>query len=158
MNFQESLNIIKNSDTFKSWNHPEAYLVSCFSLDEKWQFAFYSRETKKVSSFSIEEDKVNLIEEDSRVFQKKPEDLEKLDLNEIKIELDQAIEMADKLKEEKAPSDYVSKKIIILQHINAPLWNISYITSVFNIINIKINAINSKVIAQSFDSIMNFKK
>ena len=34
------------------------------------------------------------------------------------------------------------------------MWNISYITSAFNLLNIKINAANSKIIEQNFDSII----
>jgi len=144
VNLKEDLKLIENSEVFKKWNKNNAYLVSCFFLDNKWQFDFYSKKTKKMSSFNIENNNIKIIEEDSKVFQKEQKDLEELDLNKIKTELE--------------PLETISKRIIILQKINTPLWNISYITSAFNLLNIKINAANSKIIEQNFDSIIKFKK
>ena len=158
MNFREDLKLIENSEVFKKWNKNNAYLVSCFFLDNKWQFDFYSKKTKKMSSFNIENNNIKIIEEDSKVFQKEQKDLEELDLNKIKTELEEAIKIADKIKNDLAPLETISKRIIILQKINTPLWNISYITSAFNLLNIKINAANSKIIEQNFDSIIKFKK
>lgn len=158
MNLKEDLKLIENSEVFKKWNKNKAYLVSCFFLDNTWQFDFYSKKTKKISSFNLEDKDIKIIEEDSKVFQKEQKDLEGLDLSKIRIKLEEAIKITDKIKKEKTPNENISKRIIILQNINAPLWNISYITSAFNLLNVKINAIDSKIIEQKFDSIISFKK
>ena len=158
MDLKEDLKIIENSDIFKKWNKNKSYLVSCFFLDNNWQFDFYSKKIKKISSFALEENNVKIIEENSQVFQKTQKDLEELDLSKVKTKLETVLKILDQLKKEKAPLETISKKIIILQKINLPLWNISYITSSFNLLNVKINAINSKIIEQNFDSIISFKK
>ncbi|MEK6952156.1 MAG: hypothetical protein AABX29_04005 [Nanoarchaeota archaeon] len=158
MNLKQNLEKIQNSEVFKKWNKNNAFLVSCFFLDNMWQFDFYSKKTKKISSFSLEGNSVKIIEEESAVFQKEQRDLEELDLDKIKIKLEETIKIIDKIKREMVPSETVSKRIIILQKINVPLWNISYITSAFNLLNIKVNAINSEIIEKNFDSIISFKK
>ena len=158
MNLKKDLEIIEKSGLFRKWNKKTSYLVSCFFLDDRWQFDFYSKKTKKISSFALEENNVKIIEENSQVFQKTQKDLEELKLNEVKTKLETALNILNQLKKEKAPLETASKKIIILQKINFPLWNISYITSAFNLLNVKINAVNSKIIEQDFTSIINFKK
>ncbi|MEK6934567.1 MAG: hypothetical protein AABW46_01685 [Nanoarchaeota archaeon] len=158
MNFLENLKTIKNSNIFKKWNKNNAYLTSCFFIEKQWQFDFYSKKTKTITSFIIENNKVKILEKDSKVFQKEVKDLEELSLDKIKVNLEQAIKILNKIKEEKSPSESIMKTILILQHDKVPLWNLSYITSAFNILNIKINAINSKIIEQNFSPIMSFKK
>ncbi|MBI2499741.1 hypothetical protein HYV88_05855 [Candidatus Woesearchaeota archaeon] len=158
MNLKGDLKLIENSEVFKKWNKDDSYLVSCFFMDNNWQFDFYSKKTKKISSFGIEGVNIKMIDEDSAVFQKEQKDLEELDLTKIKTKIEEAIKIVDKIKKEVVPLEAISKKIIILQKINVPLWNISYITSAFNLLNVKINAINSKIIEKNFDSIISFKK
>lgn len=154
----ELLKKIKGSKAFKEWNHPEAYLCSIFMLDKQVQFDFYSKKTKLVTSFKIENDKIVTVGKDERVFQKESRDLEELDINKIKINFQKAKEISDNVKKEKYPQENVTKEIYILQKIdNKSIWNITKITSSFNIINIKLDANTGKIIEDVITSALSFK-
>jgi len=149
--FKQELKLIKESEEFK----PDLYLCSIFIFNDKTQFDFYSKKTKLVTSFVVEGDKVNLLNRD-KVFQKEKKDLEELKLENVKIDLDKATEIVN--NSVKKHNETTTKKIIILQQNQIPLWNISAITSTFNIINIKINAETGEVLGEIKESILNFKK
>lgn len=156
----ELLEKIKSSEEFKKYlkEHPKAYLCSIFITDDKPQFSFYSKKTKLVTSFKIENNKVTLIGKDEKIFQKEKKDLPELHLDEIKINLNKAKELADNLQKEKYPHETTNKEIIILQHIqDKPVWNITRITSTFNIINIKLDAISGKIIEDIITPALLFK-
>lgn len=152
--FQEELDLIKNSKQFK----PDLYLCSVFMLSEKTQFDFYSKKTKLVTSFAVEGKKVSLLQKNEKVFQKEKQDLEKLDLDSIKIDLKKALELINKLVKDKYPKETLIKKIIILQQNKVPIWNISSITTSLNIINVKINAVNGSIIEEKLEPILSYRK
>ncbi len=154
----ELLKKIKSSKAFKEWNHPEAYLCSLFILDSQVQFDFYSKKTKLVTSFKLENNKIITVGKDERIFQKESKDLEELDIAKIKINFQKAKEISDNVKKEKYPQENVTKEIYILQKINSKtIWNITKITSSFNIINIKLDADEGKVIEDVITSALSFK-
>lgn len=155
MSFKDDVDKIKNSDVFKNLKK-KLYLCSCFAIDDDWQYDFYDKKSKKITSFKVV-DKVKLLEEGSKVFQKEEIVLERLNLDDVKIKLSEALLKIDKIKKEKADSENINKKIIILQHIKVPLWNISFLTTSFNILNVKINAVNGEIISEKFESLLNFR-
>lgn len=136
-----------NSDTFKQWNQKEAYLASCFFMNDVWHIAFYSKQDKKITSFIVS-NTVAKSEED-QVFQQKQQDIEELVLNQVSISLDDALKITDDLKKGMNHDEPIMKKIIILQNIKVPLWNITYVLSSFNLLNIKINASTGRVIEKN---------
>ncbi len=153
----ELLNKIKSSKEFKDYQkeHPNAYLCSIFITDSQ-QFSFYSKKTKLVTSFKID-NKVTIIGKDQKIFQKEKKDLEELKLDEIKINLDKAKQISNDFQKEKYPNETTNKEIIILQIINKPIWNITKITSTFNIINIKLSAVTGKIISHTITPALSFK-
>ncbi len=151
MNLNYLLDKVKNSDEFKKLDKSN-YLVNYVFMDYHWGLGFYSKETRKITSFIVN-DKIKIIPE-NEVLQKENAHLEELDLNLIKINLDEALEIAIK---EKNNNEDISKKIIILQKIKEQLWNITFITSLFNLFNIKINAENGKILNQNMESLLRFK-
>lgn len=155
MSFKDNVDKIKNSDVFKNLKK-KLYLCSCFAIDDDWQYDFYDKKKKKITSFKIK-DKVELLESESKVFQKEKVDIEKLNLDKVKVDLSEALLKIDKIKKKKAGSENINKKIIILQHIKVPLWNISYLTTSFNILNVKVNANNGEIVSEKFESLLNFR-
>ena len=76
----------------------------------------------------------------------------------VKVNLKEALAIAKKHKEVEQQNDSINKEIIILQESDQiPIWNITFLTSAFNIINIKIDADSSKIIKYKCESIMSFK-
>ena len=156
MDVKEAVNKVLNSDIFKNWDKKDNYLVSCVFIDDHWNVDFYSKKSKRVTSFAAG-NKIKISKED-KVFQDEIKDLEELKLNSVKVSLDEADEIVNLRMKEMAGAEDVSKAIIILQQLKVPMWNLSYITSAFNVMNVKINAINKKIIEESFSPVFSFRK
>lgn len=152
---KRNVSLIISSDIFKGLKK-DLYLCGCFAIDDEWQYDFYDKKSKRITSFKVD-DKVRLLEEESKIFQKEKVDLEKLDLSGVKIDFPEALLKVDEIKKKKADAEAINKKIIILQCVKIPLWNISYLTSSFNILNVKINATNGEIISERFESLLNFR-
>ena len=151
----ELIEKVKSSEEFKN---KKAYLCSVFIMNDQVQFSFYDKETKLVTSFRVENNKVSIIGKDEKIFQKESKDLEELKLNEIKIDLNKAKEIANNLVKEKYHNETINKEIIILQVINKKIiWNITKISATFNIINIRLNAISGEIIEDKMESALNFR-
>ena len=149
MNLQEDFSNIENSEEFKEFKekHPELILTSVFLNKEIWEFNYFSKD--KMITFLQQN---NLIKtEESDIYEK--QEIKKLEINKIKIKFEQAKELAKKLMND----EKITKEIIILQQKKNPYWNITYITSGLNVFNIKLNAIDGKILEQKFENIMNFK-
>jgi len=153
---KEILEKVTSSDVFKKWKKEDNYLASFFFMNE-WSVDFYSPKTKKITSFLVKESGIEKNKEE-KAFQKEEKNVEELKLDEIKISLDEAKKIINKIKKEKAPQEDLTKEIIILQKKKTPIWNMTYITSSFNVLNIKINAINKEVLETKFEPIFSMKK
>jgi len=155
---------IESSKEYKSWKskHKDSFLCGCFSILEdmnnipEWQVDFYNPKQDMISSFVIRDDQVILSAED-KVFKKPTDKVEKLEIKKVKTELEKALSQVDKIKSETCPQESIAKAIIILQNIKIPIWNISYMTASMNILNVKINASDNKVINHDFVSMLKFK-
>ena len=156
----EILNKLENSEEFKSWRqaHQDYCLSSCFRIiqdknKQPWQFHYYNKEKDKIVTFTIS--KEITIDPESKIF-KKPEDVvEELEIKNVKIEPNKALKKA--LKNDKYKSLEFTKTLLLLQQIQEPIWNLSFFTSTYQILNIKLSAISGKIIHQSFESLLSFK-
>ncbi|MEK6835691.1 MAG: hypothetical protein AABX55_01595 [Nanoarchaeota archaeon] len=147
-----------NSNQFKTWKtkHKNAYLCSCFMITDKdkgtgWQFDYYLPRINRITSFNVENN--ILVQENQKIFEKAKKKLNKLNLEEAKFSLDKALDIVNKKHKDKT----FMKKIIILQKLNFLIWNISLLTNDFNLINIKINAVNGNIVEETSASLLQFK-
>ena len=147
--FLEDLESSKEFKTFKE-KAPLAYNTSACYIDEVWQLDFYDPNTDKMTSFTKKDDEI--ISQESEVFRKEKKEIPELKIKDIKIDLIQA----EKLIEQTHP-DKPTNKIIILQQKENPFWNITYLTTKLDLLNIKINAITGKIIEEKIESALNFK-
>ena len=145
---------VRNSEIFKHW-HTDEYLVSYNLMDDVQNVNFYSKRTKKITTFAVS-DHIEMKED--QVFQNEARDLEELNLREVSIDLNMAMEQVDKIKNMQIPSDLITKKIIILYQEKVPVWNLTYINSNFNVLTVKINAIDGEVIDKQLQSVFNMRK
>jgi hypothetical protein len=162
-NIKNFLKKVEESELYIDWKkeHTNSYLSSCFSMGNdikelKWQVDFYEPNNKKITSFVLDETQnIKCKEED--IF-KQPEDVVKeLDLSAVKIDLDKAILRLDKWRKRKFPGEVPSQRIFVLQNLSTIMWNITFINTSFNVLNVKIDATNGKLIDNSLTSIMGFK-
>ena len=147
-----------NSDQFRLWKdkHKNAYLCSCFTIfdNEKnniWQFDYYLPRINKITSFIVE-NKIS-IQENQRIFGRFKKKLNKINLEEIRFTSEQSLNLINKKYKDKI----FNKKIIILQKLDYLAWNISLVTNDFNLINLKINASNGKIMEETSSSLLQFK-
>jgi len=150
---------LQESEVFKQWklNHPAEYLSSCFTVVKKntiaqWQFHYYNKQDDTITTFDVK--KTTTQEAASKIFKKPGELVEELELDKVKISFEDALHKAESLSH---PGEEFTEKIIILQQIQQPLWNISMISSTFNLMNIKISAISGEVLHESFDSLLSLR-
>ncbi len=161
---KESIKKLESSKTFKDYKktNPDAYLTSTFlmaeNLEEDWQLDYYSIKSKKITSFVIK-DKIKSMPE-TKPFQEKETIIEKLDIDKIKIDFKKVLEIADKLKKEKYKNETLTKKIIVLQNLKefGQIWNLTFLTSSFKTLNIKINASSGKILKENLASLITFTK
>jgi len=156
----ELLEKLESSEKFREWksNNPGYYLSSCFSMGKKneqqsWQFHYYNKPNDKIVAFDMGK-KIN-IQPESKVFKKKEDIVEPLQLNKVKIDLKQALEKIYAL--EKYKDNDFTQEIRLLQQVKQPVWNISLLTDTYLILNVKLSAISGKIIHESFESLLNFK-
>tara|TARA_Y100000310_G_C20524156_1_gene735169 strand:- start:14 stop:445 length:432 start_codon:yes stop_codon:yes gene_type:complete len=123
-------------------------LVSCFHQGGEWKVDFYDPKKHKILTFTRIDGKIKSQEDE--IFQKEDKDIEELDLEKVKIS---RLEALDKLEEA------ADKVITIIQVIDSKiLWNITVITSTFDVYNVKIDAVTGDKISDHKESIFNFKK
>tara|TARA_Y100000034_G_C6909869_1_gene423939 strand:- start:12423 stop:12899 length:477 start_codon:yes stop_codon:yes gene_type:complete len=153
-----SLSKLETSSAFKDWkeNNQDSYLCSCFFMDkENWQFDYYLPKEDKIKSFIVSEEIEEL--KDAEIFKKDKRKLDLLDLKKVKINVNEVLEIANELIKKKHDHEKIIKRIIILQNLEEETWNITYVTSSFNVVNFKISAISGKVLAEKIENIMSFK-
>ena len=163
MHFKTALKKLKNSSEFKKWvsKNKKSYLTYAFTMIEKsekseWQIGYYDKKLDKVTSFTINNNIEINPEQD--IFKKPGTAVKKINLKDVKFSLDDVLKKANDLKEKKYPKEFVTKTIAILQSIElGQLWNITFITSSLNTINIKINSKNGKLIKHELISLLQFK-
>jgi hypothetical protein len=164
MNLNESFQKLKKNNVFSKWSkeNKDSYLAHIFKMYDEankdiLQFGFYNK-NDTITTFIMEGDNINEIPP-QEVFKKGKEKLAKLYIDKVKIEFDDAMKIADDFHKEKYSQHLVLKKFAILQIINkVVLFNITFVTQTFNTLNIRIDAINSKIIQHHLVNLMDMAK
>ena len=164
LSLQAALERVQTSDVYKTWetSHEQGYLSSFFAIVEgdapkSWQVDFYTPDKDQITSFTLNGETIEM-QESSKIFKEKETKVEQLDLTNVKKDLQEAFEIANMVSEEQCKGETITKKIVILQNIKQPLWNLSYITSSFNILNVKIDAEKGTIIDTNKQSAFSFKQ
>ena len=161
---KETIKKLESSKIFKDYKktNPDTYLTSTFLMTENlegdWQLDYYSIKSKKITSFVIK-DKVKSMPE-TKPFQEKESIIERLDIDKAKIDFKKVIKIADKLKREKYKNEILTKKIIVLQNLKefGHIWNLTFLTSSFKTLNIKIDASSGKILKENLAYLITFTK
>ena len=166
MEIKELLERVMNSRLYKNFNNDDkAYLCSFFKIDgeeeqDEWQVDFYNPENDKITSFKEIGNQIRIIGKDSKIFKEKEAKVNELRIDKVKIAPEDAIKAVDELKKKKYSGEEALRRIVILQSTKEfkENWNITYLTTSFNILNVKINAKNGKVIEESLKPALTFSK
>ncbi len=162
---QEELDRLLSSSEFSEYkkSNPDAYFASVFIIappsnisNAEMELDFYSKKSGKMQGFAMKETIVR--KEEDKVFQKKKEHVQELDMKKVGVPLVKALESAEGLRADRYSGDVPSKLIIILQVIDKkPVWNITMVTDTLKLLNIKLDASSLEVISESIESLMSFR-
>lgn len=163
MILKQTIKKVEESKVFKSFikKHPDYYLVHCFTMVDEgekkyvWELGYYSEKTDKMVVFETEP-KI-MIRPAEEAF-KKEGTIKKLDLSKVRISLSKALDICNNLVKDKYPGQSITKRIIILQHLDKQVYNITLITRNFNILNIKIDSSTGEVLQDNIQNIMSLGK
>jgi uncharacterized membrane protein YkoI len=155
-------NMIKNLEESKIFlefkkSNPEYYLAHCFTmLDEKekkyeWELGYYSSKKDKLVVFETVPE-VRLRDEDDAFTRENI--IKHLDMKQVKVSLARALELCDEVTKKNYPAHAITKRIIILQNIDRPVYNITLVMRSFSVLNIKIDAASGEVVSHNLHNLM----
>jgi len=160
MNIKKILGEIKKSKKYLEWSkgHKEYILSNVFVMLEDSenigdiQFGFCDHKGEKITSFVFDKEVKDMFEDD--IFKKPESKVSKIEIEEVKIEIEEALKIANQSNEKYYPSEFATKKMLILQNIEGVIWNTTFITKSFNMINFKIDAKEGKLLKHEKKSLL----
>jgi len=163
MKIKELLKGLDTSKDFQAWRkkNPASFLAHVFKMIDEankddWQVGFYNPDDT-ITTFIVTKDDVKALPE-AEIFKKPDAKIMQLDMDDIKIEMGDAIEKARNLQKKEYPKELPTKEIIILQKLDiGQLYNITLVTQSFNTLNIKVDAKTGKVIKHKLISLVDLK-
>jgi|GEM_PF-4178513 len=159
---KEKYNKLMKTEMYKEFieHNPDYKLSHFFFVNESnnmvdEQIGFYSESTDKVVSFDLIKHAVSEPENAAKKSGKIPT----FKINDVSVDIDEALKICKELTDKEYSQHGTTKHICILQILkNVLTWNITIITNTLHMINIKINATNSKILNHSAQSIMSLAK
>lgn len=148
----KEIEAVEKSSLFKEWKkqHPQAYLVHLFSMGGQIQIGYYDKKADAITTFIIGREITQTI--DTEIF-RQHKVIPALSRKDVHISLEKAKEIASTciVKYHDTPA----KEILVLQTIeNKPVYNITFITAAFKMLNVKINAKTGEILKEDMQSLM----
>jgi len=153
MNVNELVEKVKADSSYTDFlgNSPKSFLAHIFMMSDgdtmrDLQVGYYNPENKKMTSFSIDGEKIIRMPEQD-IFQKPGNTVKELDMSVVKAEQVAVKEGVEKVVKDKYNAEG-SKKIFILQNIDAgQVWNVTYLTTKFSTINFKVDSSSMEILS-----------
>jgi hypothetical protein len=152
---KELYEAVKNHPDFKH----EGYLVHFFgslkgdfSPDQGWQIGFYVHEKNIVLTYTLDGDALKV--QEGKPFQREEHKITELELENIKVSFEEMTDKIIRFQKEKYPSQPPVKAIVVLQHIDSLIWNVTFVTAAFSTLNIKLDAVSGEIIDHKLSSLL----
>lgn len=165
MDLKIALKMLEGSSDFRRWQKKNRHNFFSYAfnipqeMNNQWQLGYYDKKKDKITTFVVDKDSIS-IRPDDEVFKKEEAKIGRIDLGNVRLTFDSALEKADEFQARNFPGNNSIKTIAILQ--NMPefgnIWNITYITGSFNTLNMKIDASTGRILEHNFASILSFRK
>ena len=163
MKFSDACEQLFESKIFKDWKkkYPDDFLAHGFFLDdelnkEMWQIGLYNQEKDTMTSFFVSPKEITK-SDSSEIFKRPDAKIEVLDLKELGMSSDDALEKAKKLQQQKYAADIPQKMFMIVQTLEGrAVFNITLLTTSFKTINIRIDGKKGKVLLEKVTPLMQF--
>lgn len=154
---KESYDKFVESEEYKDFEKNEegfvlvhASMMKELGKKSNWEFGFFHEGRDRMVVFETDPVKRHPEQE---VFKEGPT-INPLNLENVLISFDEAMRIVEAVRQDKYKTDPINKYIIILQNLHKQVWNVTLITTAFNIINIKIDSATGEVISTNKHSIM----
>lgn len=163
MEFKEVVLFVENSSEFKEWRKSNSdFLAHAFVLlDEAnkgiWQIGYFNEKEKKATTFIFENGVISLVPPQEIL--ESGEKILPLEVNEVKITADEAVRIANEFRKINYPREMIAKTFFIIQKTDlGAMYNISFFSASFNVVNVKISAIDGKVLKHDVKALAGFDK
>lgn len=161
MLIKEKLRQLKENKIFKGWysKNKHCFLAHIFISSEnidEFHYGFYDNKTDKITSFVVNSEiKKSEAEE---IFKRPEAKIEELKINDIEIDLGEALERAKEILHKKYRNEGIAKYFVILQTFDKQIYNMSHITTTMKLINLWISANDGKLLKENVESLMEFRR
>jgi hypothetical protein len=161
MEIKKSLNIVEHSDKYSDWKekNKNTFLAHVFAMfDAKneniLQFGYYNSDNDKITTFIVEGEMVSMSAE-SEIFKRDDHVMKELEMEKVKLTLDQAKDIMKEFQENKYPREKPNNSFMILQHLeHGNVYNFTYVTAAFNMLNAKIDSSTGEILDSQLNSLM----
>lgn len=157
MDSKEKQDFLENTSVFKEWKttHEDAYLVHFLWFGtEDVNIGYYEQKADTITTFHCGTEITQTI--DTEIF-KEEKIIPPLACDKITISLEEAKEIAEKIRKQKYPHDIPTKEIIVLQTLNTtPIYNMSFVTNTCKLITIRIHAETGNIEEERIRPLMDF--
>ncbi|MBI4980429.1 hypothetical protein HZC30_02625 [Candidatus Woesearchaeota archaeon] len=164
----EVIELLKEEELFQEWkkNHAQSYLSHFFcpvnsELEPlgEWEIGWLDPDDEKITVFALLENGTFAIKPADEVFKDKNTIVEELDLDKVKVSVEEVQKTADESKILHFPTEILGNGFIILQTLNEVVqWNVSFITKTLKFANLKINAETGELFSHNVISFMETHK
>ena len=163
MEILDVLKRLKENNEFKEWKkkNKDSFLAHIFKMlddanKDDWQIGFYNKDDT-ITTFILTPDGIKIAAAEN-VFKRPEAKIQRLNEEKIKIDITKALEAAEKVQTTEYKNEVPSKIITILQRLDiGQVYNITYVTQSFKVLNLKIDSSTGKVLKKKLTSIMEFK-
>jgi uncharacterized membrane protein YkoI len=163
MEIKDLIKRLEESKEFKDWKekNKDSFLAHIFKMlddanKDDWQIGFYNKDDT-MTTFIITPADIKIAETEN-IFKKPEAKIQKLDLEKVKVDITKSLETAEKIQTTEYKQETPFKIITILQKLDlGQVYNITYVTQTFKVLNFKIDAKNGKVLKKTLQTIMDFK-
>ena len=163
MEILDVLKRLEENKEFKEWKkkNKDSFLAHIFKMlddanRDDWQIGYYNKDDT-ITTFIITPDDIKIAETEN-IFKKPEAKIKELNKEKIKIDITEALQTAEKIQTKEYKQETPYKIITILQKLDiGQVYNITYVTQSFKVLNLKIDSSNGKVLKKSLKSIMDFK-
>lgn len=164
MDVVDKLKFLEESAEYTKWraSHADDYLVHFFVMMSTFssvldmtdiQIGYYDKATDAVTTFDISSSKVSLMPPQEAF--KKGQHISALSFDKVKVSMSEGYGFALELQKKEHSADKPNKVILLLQeHKKIPIYNVTFITAAFNVLNIKVSAVNGSIVEAKKESLM----
>jgi hypothetical protein len=163
MEIKDLIKRLEEGKEFKDWKekNKDSFLAHIFKMlddanKDDWQIGFYNKDDT-MTTFIITPADIKIAETEN-IFKKPEAKIQKLDLEKVEVDITKALETAEKIQTTEYKQETPFKIITILQKLDlGQVYNITYVTQTFKVLNFKIDSNNGKVLKKTLQTIMDFK-